>query len=102
MKYLIGRASFISNMFCREAPCKNAHQEQVEHTETGWIADATQSDGCRWGEITTTRQAWFIEIDSLDQLLDFVKREGQCVIAEYETSISPQTPVIIIYDYYLE
>ena len=53
------------------------------------------------GEIqrTITRVGWFIEINNLEELHEFIKKYGDIVIQDNEFSTVPK---IIIYDDYLE
>ena len=80
MKFLVERASEWGD---EVAPCEEAVLEEF------YVA--------RWND---TFKRWTVKFDSVEELVEFTKREGKVVIDWNIYSIG--LPTITIYDYYIE
>lgn len=113
MKFLITRLSeFDDNV----KPCEGAYQETIgirsirlvgigsEENLKNWYATGhdhyTSEDGKTLFKIVD-RKHWIIELNSLEELQEFIKREGDIII-EPKFYESPEWTMIKIYDYYNE
>lgn len=114
MKYIIDRASIWDDRQpCEEAfqeeviftdernvddPMKNIHIGQSWYTEKGWFNHRVEN-----GHIKRDRKEtkWVIEINSLNQLLDFMNKYGKIVIYPQAYGIDNYQE-ITIYDDWIE
>lgn len=86
MRYFIERASERWDNQCTDAPCEGA-------IAGSWTIELE-------GGITE-KLKWVIDIDTLEELMEFIKREGEIVISPAQPKRGAIYPHIVIYDGYL-
>lgn len=114
MKFSVTRTSCYND----KKPCEGAKKEKCLHvdertvkspkmlsrvmTEEDWYGTGKNhrvENGHIMRDMDTT--AWFIELNTLEELLEFTKKHGQCIISESDWSVK-DCPSIEIYDDYRE
>lgn len=83
MTFEIDRASMYGN-FTETKPCDEAYKTEI-----------TQTNG--WNETKTVKK-YVVNIDTLEELMQFVEREGKIVVYPARNA----TPQITIYDDWIE
>lgn len=77
MRFTVDRAS---QYYTKDSPCDGACKSSCIYY---W-------DNCHGGRYETTVEFWYIDIDSLDDLLKFIRENGECVI--YKDFINGNLP----------
>lgn len=115
MKYIVERASTFFHE--EKQPCKEAHLEQILHTDERTIDDPMKNPhiGKSWyeeedyfnhrvenGHIKRDywRNEWVIEINTLEELMQFINSYGNIIVEKKD--YSAPMPKIVIYDSWVE
>ena len=113
MKFIITRTSDYQK---KKPPTENATYEEYETVDMVILKDEKERDayietkgwkneGYGHKKVSKTRaqrtlklKDWFIEVETLDDLLKLMEKEGELIIGQY----GRKYPYIEIYDYYRE
>lgn len=116
MEFIVKRAS---DIFAENKPCEEAYQKEIEDIQEYYL-NAFEEYDAKWGKFTNTginhrvnergnierevpeymEDMWIVNINTLEELLDFKEKYGKVVIGESNKNYHYNQ--ITIYDHWLE